>query len=129
MDKHQKKIISIKENPYEMIQLQSIVDKDKYFDQVYHDMKTNSVAYYRDYEIRYEKIYGGGKKYEYATYDKDGLPIKYYSNVKDVASDYGYLPQSIHRMFLGGRKDSVELKDGDTLAKFKNTNPKKRKRK
>ena len=121
----QKKIISIKEDPYEMIKLQSIVDKEKYFDQIYHTMKTEGVAYYRDFEIRYEKIYGGGKKYMYATYDEWGLPIKYYSNVNDVANDFGYRSQSIHRMFLGNRRDTVEITEGEWLTKFKSPKEKK----
>lgn len=128
MENTQKKIISIKEDPYEMIKLQTIVDKDKYFDQVYHTMKTEGVAYYRDFEIRYEKIYGGGKKYMYATYDDDGLPIKYYSNIHDVANDYGYRSQSIHRMFLGNRRDTVEIIEGEWLVKFKSEKENKKKK-
>lgn len=126
MGKTQKKIISIKESPYEMIRLQTIVDKDQYFDQVYHNMKTEGVAYYRDFEIRYEKIFGSGKKYMYATYDEEGLPIKYYSCVEHVADDTGYSRNSIHRMFLGGRLDKVELRTGEWLVKFKPPKEKKK---
>lgn len=96
MEEETIKTITIRENPYELLQLSEIIDKLEYFDEVVKTLKLEGEVIYRDYKIIYKKRDGRGK-YLYIWYDDNSLPIMYYNKAEELCSDLGIALQSLRQ--------------------------------
>lgn len=103
------KTITIRESPYDMIELAEIVDKLEYFDEVYKTLKLEGFVRYRDYEIVY-KYKSLRNKINYIWYDDSSLPIKYYNTIQDLANDLGMSVSNINTKYKTTHSDILTFK-------------------
>lgn len=99
------KTITIRENPYELIQLGDIIDKLEYFDEVVKTLKEEGEVVYRDTKIIY-KHRDGRSVFNFIWYDDDSLPIRHYNNVKDLSHDIKIAVQTI-RGIMSEKKTNI----------------------